>query len=88
MPVALSTPPDIADIFRKDPAMKARLEAMNVSITTICPLMYMNNPLAATAPIATNSNKLRTYSTARFYLDEDIVELMVTGTVKKGEKAQ
>jgi len=88
MPEALSTPPDIADIFRKDPAMKARLEAMNVSITTICPLMYMNNPLAATAPIATNSNKLRTYSTARFYLDEDIVELMVTGTVKKGEKAQ
>lgn len=88
MPVALSTPPDIADIFRKDPAMKARLEAMNVSITTICPLMYMNNPLAATAPIATNSNKLRTYSTARFYLDEDIVKLMVTGTVKKGEKAQ
>lgn len=88
MPVTLSTPPDIADIFRKDPAMKARLDAMNVSITTICPLMYMNNPLAATAPIATNSNKLRTYSTARFYLDEDIVELMVTGTVKKGEKAQ
>jgi hypothetical protein len=93
MPVALSTPPDIADIYRKDPAVKARLDAMNVSISTICPLMYMNNPLAATDPIATNSNKLRTYSTARFYLDEEILELMVTGTVKAaasvkiGEKA-
>jgi hypothetical protein len=93
MPVALSTPPDIADIYRKAPAVKARLDAMNVSISTICPLMYMNNPLAATDPIATNSNKLRTYSTARFYLDEEILELMVTGTVKAaasvkiGEKA-
>jgi len=88
MPVALSTPPDIADIYRSNPAMKAKLEAMNVSITTICPLMYMNNPLAAKDPIATNSNKLRTYSTARFFLDDEIVELMVTGTVKKGEKAK
>jgi Uncharacterized conserved protein len=87
MPVALSTPPDIADLYRNDPAMKAKLDAMNVSISTICPLMYMNNPLAAEAPIATNSNKLRTYSKARYYRDEDILELMVAGTVKQGEKA-
>jgi len=89
MPVDLSTPPDIADLYRKDPAVKARLDAMNVSISTICPLMYMNNPLAAMDPIATNSNKLRTYSSARFYLDEEIVELAVTGKVAaalKGEK--
>jgi predicted aconitase len=84
MPVALSTPPDIADLYRKDPAVKAKLKAMNLSITSICPLMYMNNPLAGKDPIATNSNKLRTYSTARFYKDDDIVELMISGTVKKG----
>jgi predicted aconitase len=84
IPVALSTPPDIADIYRNDPAMKARLDAMNVSITTICPLMYMNNPLAGKDPIATNSNKLRTYSTARFFKDDDIVQLMITGKPAKG----
>jgi hypothetical protein len=50
--------------------------------------MYMNNPLAAMDPIATNSNKLRTYSKARFFQDDDILELMVTGTAGKGEKAQ
>ena len=84
MPVALSASPDLADIFRQDAAMQAKLESMNVAITSICPLMYMNNPLAAKAPIATNSNKLRTYSSARFYLDDDILKLMVHGTVTKG----
>ena len=86
MPVALSTAPDIADLFRNDPAIRAKLTAMNISITTICPLMYMNNPLCAKEPIATNSNKLRTYSTARFFLDDEIVELMCTGSVRQGDK--
>jgi predicted aconitase len=86
MPVALSTAPDLADLFRNDPAIQARLTAMNVSITTICPLMYMSNPLCAREPIATNSNKLRTYSTARFFLDDEIVQLMVAGSVKQGGK--
>jgi predicted aconitase len=86
MPVALSTAPDLADLFRNDPAIQARLTAMNVSIATICPLMYMSNPLCAREPIATNSNKLRTYSTARFFLDDEIVELMCTGSVKQGGK--
>ncbi|MHB8107460.1 MAG: aconitase X [Candidatus Cryosericum sp.] len=86
MPVALSTAPDLADLFRNNPAIQSRLTAMNVSIATICPLMYMSNPLCAREPIATNSNKLRTYSTARFFPDDEIVELMCTGSVKQGGK--
>ena len=84
MPVALSTPPDIAALYHNDPVMMEKLKGMNISITSICPLMYMNNPIAGKDPIATNSNKLRTYSTARFFLDDDIVDLMITGTPKKG----
>lgn len=79
MQVALSTAPDIADLFRADQASMNHLQAMNVTITSICPLMYMNNPLCAMEPIATNSNKLRTYSSARFFLDDDILEVMCTG---------
>ncbi len=60
MPVALTTAPDLADVFRDDPRIRAKLTAMNVSIATICPLMYMTNTLCARAPVATNSNKLRT----------------------------
>lgn len=86
MQVVLSTAPDVADVFRKDAALQTRLTGMNVSITTICPLMYMNNPLCAKEPIATNSNKLRTYSTARFYMDDDIVDLMCSGQSNQGGK--
>jgi hypothetical protein len=38
--------------------------------------------------IATNSNKLRTYSTARFFLDDDILELMCTGVTPQRGKIQ
>lgn len=86
--VVLSTPPDIAALFRADKAVMQKLDAMNVTITSICPLMYMNNPLCAKEPIATNSNKLRTYSTARFFLDDDILEIMCTGTAPQGGKIQ
>jgi hypothetical protein len=86
MPVALTTAPDLAGVFRGDPTIHAKLTAMNVSIATICPLMYMTNPLCARAPVATNSNKLRTYSTARFFPDDEIVELMCAGSLKQGGK--
>jgi predicted aconitase len=88
MPVALSTSPDIAIPFLQDPIVQAKLKKLNLSITSICPLMYMNNPLCATEPVATNSNKLRTYSSARFFLDDEIVELMCTGKIMKGEQIQ
>ena len=41
--------------------------------------MHMSDPLCAQYPTMTNSNKLRTYSTARFFLDEDVVHEIVTG---------
>ena len=34
----------------------------------------MNNPLAAKKPVITNSNKLRTYTSSRYYTDDEIVE--------------
>ena len=45
--------------------------------------MYMNNPLCGKMPVITCSNKLRTYTTARFYSEEDIVDQI---TKKKGGK--
>lgn len=35
--------------------------------------MYTNNPLTKMHRIMTNSNKLRTYSAARYYRDEEIL---------------
>ena len=44
-----------------------RLKRAGVVTSSICPLMYMNNPLCKSMPVITSSNKLRTYSSARFY---------------------
>ena len=49
---------------------------MGVTISSICPLMYTNNPLVHGKAIITNSNKLRTYSMARYFKDQDILELI------------
>ena len=48
-------------------------------LSYICPLMYMNNPLAGKMPVITNSNKLRTYTTARYYPSDEILAIVTGG---------
>ena len=55
-----------------------RLLSQGVILSHICPLMYMNNPKCATMPVITCSNKLRTYTSARYYKEDDLLE-MITG---------
>ena len=57
----------------------ARLKATGVITSYICPLMYMNNPLCAKMPVITSSNKLRTYTTARYYTDDEILAAITKG---------
>ena len=57
------------------PAAK-ELEKTGVVLSYICPLMYMNNPLAKAMPVITNSNKLRTYTTARYYTSDEILGII------------
>ena len=56
-----------------------RLTATGVITSYICPLMYMNNPLCKTMPVITSSNKLRTYTSARYYTDAEILEIITGG---------
>lgn len=76
----LTTAPDIADKFKKTDAYK-RLIATGATLASICPLMYTSNPLTKKRPIMTSSNKLRTYSMARYYKDAEILE-KITGGAK------
>ena len=57
------------------------LKRMNIHTSSICPLMFMNNPLCKSMPVITSSNKLRTYSSARFYPEAEILR-MITGLSK------
>ena len=73
--VILTSAPDVVEKFKKDPDY-GRLTATGAHLTSICPLMYTNNPLTKKRAIATNSNKLRTYSAARYYMDADILDII------------
>lgn len=64
--------------FEKTPAAGC-LKGTGVVLSSICPLMYMNNPLCGKMPVATSSNKLRTYSSARYYTDAEMLRIMVKG---------
>ena len=72
----LTTSPDVADKFKKTDKYKA-LVATGARVTSICPLMYTNNPITKMHRIATSSNKLRTYSIARYYKDDELLDLVL-----------
>jgi len=75
----LCAAPDVLERFKQRQDRFEQLTAAGVKLTSICPLMYMSNPLTEKKPVITNSNKLRTYSSARFFLDERILEIICRG---------
>lgn len=72
IPTVFTSSPDVIKSFNKTEYSK-RLEATGVILSYICPLMYMNNPLSEKMPVITQSNKLRTYTSARYYTDDEIL---------------
>ena len=71
----MTAAPEVAEKFRAAPEY-GQLTAMGVKLSSICPLMYTNNPVTKGKAILTNSNKLRTYSVARYLKDEKIVNIL------------
>ena len=78
IPTVFTTAPAVKAAFEKT-EYAARLEATGVILSYICPLMYMNNPLCKAMPVMTCSNKLRTYTTARFYTEAEILRKITKG---------
>jgi len=81
IPTVLTAAPKVIEAFIKTPYY-ARLRATGVIVSYICPLMYMNNPLCKKMPVITCSNKLRTYTTAKFYREEEILSIITDGGKK------
>ncbi len=81
IPTVLTAAPKVLEAFEKTPYY-ARLKATGVTISYICPLMYMNNPLCKKMPVITCSNKLRTYTTAKFYKEAEILSIITDGGKK------
>ena len=78
IPTVFTAAPAVLKEFEKTP-YAARLKATGVITSYICPLMYMNNPLSGKMPVITSSNKLRTYTTARYYTDDEILVQITKG---------
>jgi predicted aconitase len=78
IPTVFTAAPDVLKKF-KETDYYPRLEKTGVILSYICPLMYMNNPLCKSMPVITSSNKLRTYTSARFYTEEEILNKITKG---------
>lgn len=78
VPTVFTAAPGVLKEFEKT-EYAARLKATGVITSYICPLMYMNNPLSTKIPVITSSNKLRTYTSARYYTDDEIVVQITKG---------
>ena len=81
VPTVLTTAPPVLEEFNKGP-YAYRLKKTGAILSYICPLMYMNNPLSKSMPVITCSNKLRTYTSAKFYSEDEIVGI-ITGKETK-----
>ena len=78
IPTVFTTAPGVKKEFEKTDYAQ-RLKKTGVILSDICPLMYMNNPLCGKMPVITCSNKLRTYTTARFYTEDEILVKITKG---------
>ncbi len=78
IPTVFTAAPKVLEQFNKT-EYAARLKATGVITSYICPLMYMNNPLCKKMPVITSSNKLRTYTSARYYTDDEILLAITKG---------
>lgn len=78
IPTVFTTAPAVKAEFEKTEYAR-RLAETGVILSYICPLMYMNNPLCKSMNVITSSNKLRTYTTARYYTEAEILEMITKG---------
>lgn len=78
VPTVLTAAPKVLEAFAKT-EYADRLKNTGVITSYICPLMYMNNPLCKKMPVITSSNKLRTYTSAKYYKDEEILDIITGG---------
>ncbi len=81
IPTVFTAAPAVIQNFNKT-EYGLRLKNTGIILSYICPLMYMNNPLSTSMPVITSSNKLRTYTSARYYTDEEILAQITGGEAK------
>ncbi len=76
IPTVFTCAPNIIEKF-KETKYYPILVKRGIILSYICPLMYMNNPLCGKVPTITSSNKLRTYTSAKYYTNDEILKQII-----------
>jgi predicted aconitase len=71
------------DFEKRNPEVAKKIADYGVAIPKNCPMMWCSTPGAGAERIATNSNKTRVYTTARFFFDDALTHLIVHGELPK-----
>ena len=79
IPTVITAAPAVAAEFRKS-GKADELERAGAVLSSICPLMYMNNPMCGKMPTITCSNKLRTYTSAKFMKEAELLDAITGGS--------
>ena len=80
VPTVFTAPIPVIKEFQKT-MDSVYLKKYGVVLSYICPLMYMNNPLCKRKAVITSSNKLRTYTSARYYTEPEILTIITGGRI-------
>ncbi len=75
--------PQVLDAFVADQHDWEALTKAGVRFSSACPMQAFDNDLSRDDAIITNSNKLRTYTHARFFEDKQIADIIVTGKIRR-----
>jgi predicted aconitase len=76
----LFAPAAVIDTFKEEaPETFRTLIKAGARFTYVCPLMYVSNPISARKKIITCSNKLRTYSKVKYFREEELLEIILSG---------
>jgi predicted aconitase len=76
--------PQVLRKFKADAKAHERLKRAGVRLSVTCAETLFEGGVSAGEAVITNSNKLRAYSTARFFPDEELIEILVSGEIKGG----
>jgi predicted aconitase len=74
--------PQVLERFKGEVEAYERLKRAGVRLSVGCAETLFEGDVSAGAAIITNSNKLRAYSAARFFPDEELVEILVSGEMR------
>lgn len=71
----LTASPAVLEEFKKEKRYPELMKT-GAHLSYICPLMYADNPISGKKVLMTNSNKLRTYTKARYFKDEEVLAIL------------